>query len=67
MGIPSGSCRSAWQAWPSVQATGAEEKSFLVFRLFDAVGNLFLSLRQVIQVSSIVLDHTNLPILQPIE
>lgn len=54
--IPSGGCNSEWKSWPSLQAAGAEGNSFLIFKIFDAVGNLFISLGHLMQVSLVMLS-----------
>lgn len=48
--VSSGDCSPEWKSWPSVQAAGANGGTFLVFRLFDAVGNLFIALDHLLRV-----------------
>ncbi|CAN0529571.1 unnamed protein product [Ectocarpus sp. 12 AP-2014] len=48
---PSGRCSSAWTSWPSFQAQGAKENTFLVFQMFPAIGNLFISLSYLMRVA----------------
>lgn len=35
-----------------MQATGTEENTFLVFKLFSAIGNLFITLGYLIKVTT---------------
>ena len=43
-------CSAQWTSWPSLQAEGAEDNTFLVFKLYHAVGNLFITLSGLIRV-----------------
>ena len=45
-------CSGTWKSWPSDSARALESENIIVFRLFPAIGNLFLSLRRLIWVSS---------------
>lgn len=49
-------CSVEWTWWPSLQAAGAKENTFLAFRMFDTIGNLFISLSSVIQVRAVRLS-----------
>ncbi|CAM9748754.1 unnamed protein product [Ascophyllum nodosum] len=59
-------CSDTWKSWPSDSARALESENIIVFRLFPAIGNLFLSLRRLIWVSnflgvSMVLDSKIFP------
>ncbi|CAM9717534.1 unnamed protein product [Ectocarpus sp. 4 AP-2014] len=59
-------CSPAWMSWPFMQAEGQKQDTFLVFRVFNAVGNLFITLHQLIRVArflevGVVLDSSKFP------
>ncbi|CAM9302049.1 unnamed protein product [Ectocarpus sp. 8 AP-2014] len=59
-------CSVEWTSWPSLQAAGAKENTFLAFKMINVVGNLFLTLSQLIRVArflgvGVVLDSSPLP------
>lgn len=44
-------CGEAWRTWPTVQQRAVESGTVMVFDLVSRVGNAFLDLRNVIEVS----------------
>eukprot|EP00903_Cladosiphon_okamuranus_P010130 g9593.t1 len=63
---PTGGCSADWTSWPSLHAQGAKGNTFLVFRMFAAIGNLFISLGQLMRVArflevGVVLDSARFP------
>lgn len=43
-------CDERWASWPATQAAGVASGNVLRFRIFPAIGNLFLTLGQMMQV-----------------
>ncbi|CAM9366398.1 unnamed protein product [Choristocarpus tenellus] len=60
---PSSGCDPTWGSWPSVQDHGLINSQVIVFTVFPRVGNLFIALHDIIEISfnlgiAIVLDRS---------
>lgn len=49
----SNACSHGWENWASNYSRALESESIIVFQLFAAVGNLFISLGHLLAVSTI--------------
>eukprot|EP00752_Nemacystus_decipiens_P012206 g10821.t1 len=59
-------CDERWTSWPAVQASALATGNILLFQIFPSIGNLFLTLETMMQVSlllevALVLDCEKFP------
>lgn len=50
-------CDERWTSWPAIQESAVVGGNVLLFEIFPSVGNLFLTLAEMVQVIYVVYIH----------
>lgn len=52
-------CDERYMAWPAMHESALASDNVLVYQIFPAVGNLFITLTGMVQVSNLGVDHAH--------